>query len=190
MRQNKIVVGITGGSGVGKSYISDLLRKNGYPVIDCDKVAHDSINGADCQKELCDYFGEVILQNGVINRKKLGEIVFSNPKKLAKLNEISHKYILADIEEKISKQSSKIVFVDGATLLESKMELDKIFAVLAKTEIRKNRIMQRDSLTDEQANMRLLAQQTDDFYIQNCDFIVENNGEEIDIKSIIKRIEE
>jgi len=190
MRQNKIVVGITGGSGVGKSYISGLLRENGYPVIDADKTAHDSINGELCKAELCEFFGAEILQDGKINRKKLGQIVFSDPKKLEKLNAITHKYILADIESKIEKQSSKIVFVDGATLIESKMELDKIFAVLADREIRKNRIMQRDCLSEEEANCRISAQQSDDFYRQNCDFVIENNGEKIEIDMIIKRIEE
>ncbi len=190
MRQNKIVVGITGGSGVGKSYISDLLRESGYPVIDADKTAHDSINEEKCIKELVSFFGEEILENGKINRKKLGAVVFSDAQKLKKLNEISHKYILADIERKIEKEASKIVFVDGATLIESKMPLDKIFAVLADFELRKERIIKRDNLTEKEAKTRILAQQTDEFYHKFCDFTIYNNGGEIDACDIIKRIVE
>lgn len=190
MRRNKKVIGITGGSGAGKSYISELLRDSGYPVIDADKTAHDSINNPLCQKELCDFFSTEILKNGKIDRKKLGEKAFLTPKNTEKLNEITHKYILADIEEKIAKERAGIVFVDGATLIESKMELDGIFAVLSDRNIRKNRIMERDSLTSEQADMRINAQKSDEFYITNCDFTVENNGGNIEIKEIIKKVSE
>lgn len=190
MRRNKKVIGITGGSGAGKSYISELIREAGYPVIDADKTAHESINKPMCQKELCEYFGAEILQNGEIDRKKLGETVFSEPKKLEKLNEITHKYILADIEEKIAKEELQTVFVDGATLLESKMELDGIFAVLASREMRKRRIMERDGITEEQAQKRIMSQKSDEFYAKNCNFTVQNNGEEVEIEEIIKRVTE
>ena len=188
MTQNKKTVGITGGSGAGKSYISELLRERGYTVIDADETAHESINGAECAAELSEYFGAEILSGGRINRKKLGEIVFSEPEKLKKLNEITHKYILKDIRNKIGTANSDIVFVDGAVLIESGMECDFMIGVISDREIRKKRIIERDGITEEEASRRISAQQKDSFYRKNCDMTVENNGKKVDIDRILKRV--
>lgn len=189
MMQNKRLVGITGGSGCGKSHLSGLLRQRGIPVIDCDIVSREIMaGGTPCAKEVIDFFGDEILENGEINRRKLGRIVFSDPEKLQKLNEITHKYILADIYNKMEKEESDIVCLDGATLIESGIKCHVLVGVLADKEIRKTRIMERDNLTEEDAKNRILAQQEDSFYIENCDFVVYNNTGEYDIDAFIKRI--
>lgn len=189
MMQNKRLVGITGGSGCGKSHLSGLLRQRGIPVIDCDIVSREIMaGGTPCSKEVIDFFGDEILENGEINRRKLGRIVFSDPEKLQKLNEITHKYILADIYNKMEKEESDIVCLDGATLIESGIKCHVLVGVLADKEIRKTRIMERDNLTEEDAKNRILAQQDDSFYIENCDFVVYNNTGEYDIDAFIKRI--
>ncbi len=189
MMQNKKLVGITGGSGCGKSHLSMLLRERGIPVIDCDVVSRE-IMGKDtpCAKEVTEYFGEEILENGEINRRKLGKIVFSDPKKLKKLNEITHKYILESIYNKMEKEESNVICTDGATLIESGIDCDIMVGILADKELRKKRIMERDGLTDEDARLRISAQKDDSFYIENCDFVIDNSLGNIDIDEFIKMI--
>ena len=189
MMQNKKVIGITGGSGAGKSHISAQLKKAGYLVIDADKVAHSCLEQAKCAEEIRAEFGDGVIENGKPNRKRIGEIVFSEPTKLEKLGEITHKYILADIQKRIDEAEGDIVFVDGAVLIESGFECDFMIGVIADKKVRKERIINRDKITDEAAKKRILAQQEDSFYRQNCDFIIENNGGEIDIMQILKRIQ-
>ena len=189
MMQNKKLVGITGGSGCGKSHLSMLLKEKGIPVIDCDVVSREIMaKDTPCAREVTAFFGEEILENGEINRKKLGKIVFSDPEKLKKLNEITHKYILSDIYNKMEKEESDIVCADGATLIESGISCDVMVGVLADKELRKARIMERDGLTCEDAELRIGAQKEDSFYIENCDFVIYNNLGEFDIDGLIKRI--
>lgn len=191
MMQNKKIVGITGGSGCGKSYISELLRKRGIPVVDADLSARVVMQqGHPCLAETAECFGGEILENGVLNRKKLAEIVFSDGEKLKKLNEITHKYILADIYNKIEQEKSGVVCVDGAVLIESGIKCHMMIGVLAENTFRKARIMARDGLSEEEAARRIGAQQPDDFYKTHCDFVIYNNGGAVDIEELIKRIKE
>ena len=189
MMQNKRLIGITGGSGCGKSHLSGRLRERGIPVIDCDLVSRE-IMGKDtpCAKEVCAYFGEEILGNGEINRRKLGKIVFADPLKLKKLNEITHKYILESIYNKMATEESQIVCTDGATLIESGIKCDLMVGIVADKEVRKKRIMERDNLTEEDAELRINAQKSDDFYKENCDFVIDNSLGNIDIDEFIKKI--
>lgn len=189
MTQNKRLVGITGGSGCGKSHLSGLLRENGIPVIDCDIVSREIMaKGTPCAKEVIEFFGNEIAECGEINRRALGRIVFSDDKKLKKLNEITHKYIASDIYNKIKQEKSPVVCLDGATLIESGIKCDLMVGILADKEIRKKRIMERDGLSEADAVQRISAQQEDSFYIENCDFVICNNLGEFDIEAFIKRI--
>lgn len=188
MMQNKKVIGITGGSGAGKSHISESLRNLGFCVIDADKVAHESINNPDCMQEIAKEYGEVVIKNGRIDRKRLGEAVFGAPEKLYRLNKITHKYILSDIADKIKNAAGETIFVDGAVLIESGMKCDAMIGVVADKNIRKERIMSRDGITEKEAQTRISAQQKDSFYYENCDFVVTNNGGEPDISEILKLV--
>lgn len=190
MMQNKRVVGITGGSGSGKSYISGLLRQRGIPVIDCDVIAREIMEPEKpCLLEAAAFFGEKILTDGRLNRKALAEIVFSDEKMLKKLDEITHKYILADIYNKIEEEKSEVICIDGATLLESGVKCDKMIGILASREDRKKRIMVRDGLSDEAADARINAQKPDEFYIENCDLVFVNDGS-LDFEEVLKGIME
>lgn len=191
MMQNKRVVGITGGSGCGKSYISSLLREHGIPVIDCDKVARSVMEcGKPCLLEVAEYFGKEILTGEVLNRGKLAEIVFSDKGKLKKLNEITHKYILADIYNMIEQEKSELVCIDGAVLIESGIKCDKLIGILADKKVREKRIKDRDSLSDKEAIARINAQKPDSFYLENCDLVFYNNEDRVDFDDILKGIME
>ena len=188
MMQNKKIIGITGGSGAGKSHISEALRKRGFFVVDADAVAHESINNKDCLAELEKEFGKGVLKDGEIDRKMLGKAVFGNREKLARLNKITHKYILSDISDKINESGAETAFVDGAVLIESGMKCDAMIGVVADRDIRKARIMKRDGITGEEAEKRLSSQQKDSFYYENCDLVIINNGGETDISGILKMV--
>ena len=189
MMQNKKLIGITGGSGCGKSHLSSRLRERGIPVIDCDLVSREIMTkDTPCAKEVCEFFGEEIIESGEINRRKLGKIVFSDPEKLKKLNEITHKYILESIYNKMAAEESDVICTDGATLIESGISCDMMVGIVADKEVRKKRIMERDSLTDEEALLRISAQKDDSFYIENCDFVIDNSLGNIDIDEFIKKI--
>lgn len=189
-RNNKFVVGITGGSGCGKSHLASLLKERGYGVVDADEVAKTVMQkGEECLGETVREFGEGILEeDGQLNRKKLAKIVFSDKEKLLKLNEISHKYILKGIEDRIDASGSDVVFVDGAVLIESGFSCDVMIGVLAGYDCRMMRIMRRDRLSEAEAKTRLDAQQKDEFYHKNCDFVVYNDEDGFDIEEILKRI--
>lgn len=191
MTQNKRIIGITGGSGCGKSHICARLAARGMTAVDCDVVAREIMKpGRACLSETVEAFGEDILENGVLNRKKLAKLVFSDKEKLAELNRITHKYILEDIYNRIEQAESGIVLIDGAVLIESGIVCDKLIGVLADKAVRKKRIMERDGLSEEEAERRINAQQPDSFYLENCDLVIYNSGGEVDIDAVIKRIEE
>lgn len=183
-----VVFGLTGGSGAGKSTVADILRDLGVYVIDADKIARQIAEiGMPCLKELCEEFGGDILErDGSLNRRKLGNIVFSDSKKLKSLNKITHKYIKENIVSQLSLCNCKFAAIDGAVIIGSEIEelCECMVSVLADRNIRIRRILERDLLTLEQAESRLKSQPNDDFYIRNSDYIIYNNGstEELNLK--------
>ena len=170
-------IGITGGSGAGKTSALRSLKALGALVLDCDAIYHDILNNnADMKAELESRF-QGVSQNGAIDRKRLGNIVFSDPSALADLNTITHKYIGKEIAQRIKKwerQGGEVVAIDAIALIESgrSKTSDVVVGVIAPRETRISRIMSRDGITREQAEMRINAQKPDSFYIENCDYIL------------------
>lgn len=183
-----IVFGLTGGSGAGKSTVADVLRDFGVHVIDADKIARQIVErGEPCLRELCEEFGTGILEpDGSLNRRKLGDMVFSDSKKLKSLNKITHKYIKENIVSRLALCNCELAAIDGAVIIGSEIEglCEFIISVLADRKARVKRILERDSLTLEQAENRLKSQPEDDFYIRNSDYVIYNNGstKELDLK--------
>lgn len=177
---NKFIFGITGGSGAGKSTVSDMFRNLGVYVSDADKVARIVVEkGSACLDELAGSFGnDIINTKGCLDRKKLAEIVFSDAKKLEKLNSITHKYIYNYINNELEQCDENICAVDGAVIIGSPVaELCKrIVAVTAKKEVRLKRILERDNMTLKMAENRIDAQNSEEFYRENADYIIENNN--------------
>lgn len=177
---NKFVFGITGGSGSGKSTVSDIFRKFGVYVSDADKVARIVVErGSACLDELAGSFGnDIIDTKGCLDRKKLAGIVFSDSKKLEKLNSITHKYIYKYIKNELEQCDENICAIDGAVIIGSPVaELCKrIVVVNAKKEVRLKRILERDNMTLKMAESRIDAQNSEEFYRENADYIIENNN--------------
>ena len=197
MIANKYVIGITGQSGSGKGYVSEILKENGIPVADTDIIGHNVIlKDMPAYSEIVDYFGCDILDGDKNpDRKKLAKIVFSDAEKLKKLSEITHKHIKAETLNFIENSNSVIVGVDGAVIIDSPVECmcDCLIAVLAPFDVRVKRVILRDGIDEESAKSRLLAQKDEKFYSDKCDYVINNDGTldvEKQVEDIIKAIKE
>ena len=187
-----IILGITGGSGCGKTTVCEILSRNGVDVVDCDIVSRKIVEPkTPALSEIKSYFGdEYIRKDGTLDRKKLAALVFNSPEKLEKLNEITHKYVEEYIDLYIAASNSEIIGLDAAALIESGIykKCKHVMCVLADKEIRKERIMRRDSLSEIDATARICAQKTDEFYIEKSDYIVYNNGNIEEVNEDILKI--
>ena len=176
-----IKLGITGGSGCGKTTVSDILRSRGIDVVDCDVLAREVVRaGKPALAEIAARFGEAYIRpDGTLDRKKLGGLVFLDPAALLDLNSITHRYITAELERHIQGYSGNIIGIDGAAIIESgtAAACDYVLAVLAEEAVRAARICARDGLAEEEALQRICAQKPDAFYLEHADFVIYNNGD-------------
>ena len=175
------IIGLTGGSGTGKGTVAARMRELGAGWVDADAV-YRGLCAANLEMlaALDRAFGGVTDETGALDRPKLAKIVFSDPAKLAKLNEITIPYIRAASLDAMQAQSScPVVLYDAPTLFEAGADdlCEKTIGVLADTETRVQRVMARDGISEEAARARILAQPDDGFYRARCDYILENNGD-------------
>lgn len=177
-----IVIGLTGQTGAGKSTVSAVFTRNGFALIDADKISHEVVEpGKPCLTELFDFFGEGIRNpDGSLNRRALAKIVFTDKKKLESLNSICHPYITEEIFLRINRFSEageQLILLDAPTLFESRASdfCDLIISVIAEPDIRRRRIMERDGLTEQAALERMNAQLDEAFFMEHSDHIIRNN---------------
>lgn len=178
-----LTVGLTGGIGSGKSTFAALLAERGAQVVDADQLGRDALRpGEPAWHSVVDNFGDEILGAGSmeIDRKRLAEMVFADPNKLAALNAITHPVIAAGIADAFERLSNTdaIVVLDAALLVE--LGLDKAMNLLivvdADERLRKKRLQmsRRMELTDIEA--RIAAQASSDELIRRADIVVRNDG--------------
>ena len=188
-----MILGITGSSGAGKSTVCEILEeKYNMKIINADKIAKElSKKGTRYIADIIEKFGKNIVdENGELKRKKLAEIIYLDPVKREKLNSCTFKYIKEEIEKQIRQtEENKDIAIDAPLLFESGLDkiCDKVIGVVSKKELQLDRIVARDNVDYDHANMRLDAQQDDEFYRKNCDMIIENN---YDIENIERQIKE
>lgn len=187
------IVGVTGGSGVGKTTALDALRDKGALVIDADEVYHGLCES--CKPMLAEisvrFPGSV--EDGALRRKKLGEIVFSDPRALADLSAITDKYVIAAIDERLAVHAAaggRCAAIDAVNLLDTPLEarLDALVGVLAPEKERTARIVAREGISAEYARKRIRAQKPDRFYEAHCDYIVHNDGSREDFRRACEEI--
>lgn len=177
-----IIVGLTGQSGAGKTTVCDTFEKSGFAIINADVVAREVMSkGSKCLDETVNVFGDVLLEDGTLDRKKIAGIVFSDADNLRIYENIIFPYIISSIKEKIDmykKEMYNYILLDAPTLFESKADglCDIIVSVIADRDIRLKRILKRDSITLHEAESRLDSQKNDDFYIEKSDYVIKNNG--------------
>ncbi len=172
-----MILGITGGSGCGKTTLLKQIEALGGLVLDCDKIYHDLLRSDTDLLSAIDTRFPGTVENGVLNRKKLASIVFSDKKDLLDLNEITHKSVKNAVLSAL-KVAPPLAAIDAIGLFEGGLSelCDMTVAVIAPTEDRVKRLMLRDGITEEQAHQRISAQHDNDWFRQNCDYTLENTG--------------
>lgn len=171
-----LIVGLTGGTGAGKTSALAALEDLGGTVLDCDAVYHQMLRTDPALREaITAAFGPVFCPDGSLDRQKLGTLVFSDHAALDRLNAIVYEYLPPELLRRA--QGHTLVGLDAISLMES--GLGRLcactVAVLAPAEDRVRRIMARDSISEDYARLRISAQQPDAFYRERCSHILENN---------------
>ena len=177
-KKGRRVIGVTGRSGSGKSLLSQQLQAVGAQVLDADKVYAQLLKYDNpMTRMLCHHFPGV-WKEGVLDRKKLAEIVFSDPKALETLNFITHSQVRAQMHHTVAHSDSKLIVLDVPLLFESGIDqlCDLTLAVLADREGSLARIMKRDGIDRPRAEARLNSQPHDDFYRARADLLLHNTG--------------
>lgn len=182
MTRRTFVTGLTGQSGAGKTTVSRVFKDKGFGIIDADIISREIMEkGMPCLAEVSEAFGEDILrEDGTLDRKKLGGIVFSDKEKLRQLDGICYPYIIYRVIERIeelSQQGYSLILLDAPTLFESNADdlCDLIISVTADEEIRQQRIVSRDGISPEAAKKRFDSQYSESFFINHSDFVIKNN---------------
>ena len=171
------IIGITGGTGGGKTSALRALKSLGTQVIDCDALYHELLKqNSELIDELDGRFPDVV-KNGVLDRKALGQIVFNDSGALEDLNAITHRYVGQEVARRLDAWRSdgvQLTAVDAIRLIESGLGdlCDIVVGVTAPFEIRVRRIMERDGISENYARLRIGAQQPDSFYNDNCDYVL------------------
>ena len=181
LTDNMCILGITGPTGCGKTTVLKQLESFGALLLDCDSIYHQLLEEDKALiSELDERFPGTV-ENGVLNRKKLGSIVFSDPEELAALNRISHAHIGAELGRRLhsfAMAGGKIAAIDAIELIGSGLSglCDTVIGVLSDREKRAERIMKRDGIDKAAAYQRIDAQREDSYFIEKCDHILYNNG--------------
>ena len=181
-----IKIAITGNIAAGKSVVEKILKDLQYPVIDTDKIVHDLfINSQDLNNKLRKEFnGYNIYTEGILDRKKLAKVVFSDRELLKKLEKITHPMALDEVMKFFEANSQEnFVFVSVPLLYEVHWTqyFDKVILVAANDNIRLERLITRRNLTEENALTRMNAQIPQEEKIQLADFVIYNNTNYIDL---------
>lgn len=179
------VIGLTGPTGAGKSTVANTWRQLGVPVIDTDQLARQVVEpNSPCLNQLVAAFSDEILnEDGRLSRARLAQKAFATPDGTATLNAITHPAILKEttrLLEQAADRGCAAAVVDAPLLFEAGFDrlCHHVVAVIAPKEDRLARIIARDGLTEEQARLRMNAQQPDDFYCRPGVLVIHNTDSE------------
>lgn len=177
-----MIIGLTGSIASGKSTVSEMLKKRGYPIVDADAIARQVVEKeSPVLVQIVEVFGNDVLQvDGSLNRPKLGEVVFQNAEKRKQLNSIIHPAIRQEMirqKEHWLRQGATTVIMDIPLLFESKLQsyVDQIVVVSVTPEIQLKRLMARNQFTEEEALARIHSQLPMQEKEQGADAVINNN---------------
>ena len=176
----RVVLGITGGTGAGKTSALRAIEALGGQVIDCDAAYHEMLaENEELRNAINEKFPGVFRSDGSLNRRKLGEEVFARKDRMEQLNEIVFRFLVPEIERRVEALPDGLYAIDAVNLLESGLDhlCDQTIAVTAPLELRVRRIMARDGITEQYARLRISAQKADEYYRSKCDCELTNSAD-------------
>ena len=183
------IIGLTGGIGSGKTMVAEYFKSLGIPVYIADKEARQLMTSENIINALSNEFGKEILENGILNREKLAQLVFNNPKKLQILNSIVHPEVKKHFDNWFEKHKNYPFIVKEAAILfesGSYKYCDTIITVTAPLETRLQRVMKRDKTDRESVLKRIENQWTDEQRIAKSNYVIHN----LAVESTKKQVDE
>ncbi len=175
----RIIIGITGGTGCGKTTALRAIEELGGMVIDCDRVYHELLTRDDALLSAIDARFPGCVENNILNRKQLAGIVFSDPTALSDLNAITHGAVRKEVLQRLDNTPGGApIAIDAIELFDGGLGdlCDVTVAITAPEEDRVHRLMDRDHLTREQSLARIRAQKPERYFKEKCNYLLENTG--------------
>lgn len=172
-----MILGITGGTGCGKTTLLNLIGDQGGLILDCDEIYHELLRQDKGLLAAIEARFPGTVEDGILQRKKLGALVFSDEGALTDLNQITHSAVKGGVLRRLEKRPA-LAAIDAIALFEGGLaELcDITVAVTAPVEDRVRRLMARDGISEGYARNRIAAQHSEDWFRGHCDYVLENTG--------------
>ena len=174
-----MIIGITGGTGSGKTTLLNCIADLGGLVLDCDRIYHDLLKTDNTLLSAIESRFPGTVAGNILDRKKLGSIVFADENALLDLNRITHGAVKKEILRQLETAPS-LSAIDAIGLFEGELDslCDVTVAVTAPEEIRVQRLMRRDQISEEYAKNRIAAQHSDSWFAAKCHYVLENDSTE------------
>ena len=171
-----MIIGITGGTGCGKTTFLELIAQMGGLILDCDAIYHELLQTDQALLSAIDIRFPGVVENGALQRRKLGAIVFSDPEALADLNRITHSAVKKEVLRRLENAPS-LAAIDAIALFESGLNslCHVTVAITAPVEDRVQRLIVREGISEDYARSRIAAQHSDAWFIQQCDHVLIND---------------
>ena len=172
-----MIIGITGGTGSGKSTLLHLIAQHGGMILDCDAIYHELLQTNTTLLATIESRFPGTVTDGTLDRKKLGAIVFHDDASLQELNLITHAAVKKEVLRRLEAKPS-LAAIDAIGLFEGNLApiCHITVAITAPVDVRIQRIMARDGISEEYARSRIAAQHSDDWFASRCDHVLENSG--------------
>ena len=179
-----LTIGLTGGIGTGKSAVADLLQKLGASIIDADRLGHEAYTpNSEAWRQVVAAFGqEILTAEGEIDRRKLGSIVFGDPKELARLNGIMHPLMAGMVEQRkteLEANGQSVAVVEAAVLFEAGWDslVDEVWTTHSPVEVVVGRLHARNGLSEAEARKRINSQMSAEERNRRSDVVVDNSSD-------------
>lgn len=185
--------GLTGSIATGKSTVAAMLKEKGAVILDADQISREVVEvGTPGWKQVVEAFPEAVREDGALDRKKLGRIIFADAEKRRQLEAIIHPLVLDAIKTRGTqlKQRGQIVFADIPLLYEtnSQIWLDGVVVVYVPQAVQLKRLMERDQLSEKEALKRITAQMSIEEKHQLADYVIDNSGTLSETKVQVDRL--
>lgn len=186
----KKILGVTGGIATGKSTVVDIFRSHGFPIIDGDLIAREVVvpNSPGLAAIVGAFGKEILTEEGTLDRKKLGRIVFQEEEKLNLLNQVLNPFIRSEILRQLQEAEAPLVIADIPLLFEGRYDqyVDQVAVVYLPESLQVQRLMERDNFSQESAMQRIRSQMPIDEKRNRADIVFDNQGTRQQTKKIVE----